>query len=821
MADPISIVGLIGTSLQLIQTVKDLVKFARDVRGAPTEIIQLGGELDRLQLVVTQLEKLLKLDQGVQVSRTSALYQAAGDFVIMLAELRSKLERSSNWRGGLGRAMSLLQWPLQKTEIRVQIDSLHKYLQIFQFSINLEGLEMLRQTRDLVDSRAGAHVTESLSSISEFSNADLMNTITKFQTSSDLNRLQEQRETDLKEVLTTFSTLDFRAKQADNFGKHHPNTYSEFLENHRFTEWFESSNCFVLWCPGNPGAGKSVLTSIAIDHALVRTLEANIAVVYIYCDYKDSNTHTASALLASMVQQLVLQTTHSERIQDLKAFQNAIQRKHRKIAEHELFDILKGVLEDFDRVYVFIDALDELPEVARDHFIDHLARAQSQISLMITTRPHIDFTSRFDPCIRLPIVASVSDVQDYMRSEIRRSSRLMQFIGQDPPLEDEIIEGVNRMTSGIFLLAHLQILALSRQTSANRVRMALGKPPTVVLEQYSESIRRIQNQDGPDTELALKLLSLIHCANRPLTRDEVCHALAIEPGETRFEERALPDLKIALGVSAGLVSVVTNAAGPTSKAGENIETLRLVHATLSEYLEANSPQLFSAPQLDLAEKCLTYLSYEDIRDYLLDAQQNTTPASLRSRLPFLEYAVMHWGVHAKGFEKELLSQISVFLRREAPNINSLISLDTPPNAPLQADLDSYPGMYAINPLITATVLDLRLVLQDLLGSYDVNSRDSKGRTALHFAVSWSNLAVVKQLLAAGADPNVLDQCGHSPLFWASSNSDSRYSELLIEGGGVVGASDAVRDSPVLPVPSGTETTLRMAQKQATMHSHSC
>jgi ankyrin repeat protein len=46
---------------------------------------------------------------------------------------------------------------------------------------------------------------------------------------------------------------------------------------------------------------------------------------------------------------------------------------------------------------------------------------------------------------------------------------------------------------------------------------------------------------------------------------------------------------------------------------------------------------------------------------------------------------------------------------------------------------------------------------------DVNSRNSQGRTALMLAVRFGHAKVVRELLAHGADPNVADGHGNTPL----------------------------------------------------------
>lgn len=69
----------------------------------------------------------------------------------------------------------------------------------------------------------------------------------------------------------------------------------------------------------------------------------------------------------------------------------------------------------------------------------------------------------------------------------------------------------------------------------------------------------------------------------------------------------------------------------------------------------------------------------------------------------------------------------------------------------------------------------------LLTAYDhvrLEEKDVEGRTALSWAIGKGHLPVTKQLLRDGADPNIRDDKGRSPLWWAAFNGDRAMLELL-------------------------------------------
>ena len=68
---------------------------------------------------------------------------------------------------------------------------------------------------------------------------------------------------------------------------------------------------------------------------------------------------------------------------------------------------------------------------------------------------------------------------------------------------------------------------------------------------------------------------------------------------------------------------------------------------------------------------------------------------------------------------------------------------------------------------------------------DINSRDHSGDTALNLAAQkWSIGKIFKPLLEAGADPNIANRAGETPLMWAAkiNQKPEEILPLLVEHG---------------------------------------
>jgi hypothetical protein len=153
---------------------------------------------------------------------------------------------------------------------------------------------------------------------------------------------------------------------------------------------------------------------------------------------------------------------------------------------------------------------------------------------------------------------------------------------------------------------------------------------------YDDTVNRIGNQERGIRELAQRVLFWIVCAKRPLTTEELRHALAIEPRTCIFDKTNLCPVKDMVSSCAGLVTVDNN-------------IIRLVHHTTQEYFQRRGLKSFEDIHKNtIATSCLTYLSYDVFADgYLAESD-------LESRLQqnaFFKYAAQNWAYHIQDIQE--------------------------------------------------------------------------------------------------------------------------------------------------------------------------
>ena len=92
-----------------------------------------------------------------------------------------------------------------------------------------------------------------------------------------------------------------------------------------------------------------------------------------------------------------------------------------------------------------------------------------------------------------------------------------------------------------FLLTALHIKAILRDAKVARRRKTLKpiKDGAGLGDGYGAMLERIKAQDEENTKLAMAALTWVSHSERLLQVDELCHALAVEIGETDYESMIL------------------------------------------------------------------------------------------------------------------------------------------------------------------------------------------------------------------------------------------------------------------------------------------
>jgi Cdc6-like AAA superfamily ATPase len=211
----------------------------------------------------------------------------------------------------------------------------------------------------------------------------------------------------------------------------------------------------TLFCPGIPGAGKTIIAAIVIEH--LKTLQSSsVGVAYVYCNYKAQQEQDSTSLLAAILKQLVqAQPSLVELVEQL--LQQHVNRGT-KPSSDEMFEALRSVLAIYSTVHVVIDALDE----CRDHdgtrrqFLSNLRtlQAETDLSLMTTSRFIPDIVDEFSRAIMIEVRASDEDVKQFVAGQIYR---LPNCIRRESALQELVQNKIVEAAEGMYAFAQLSM----------------------------------------------------------------------------------------------------------------------------------------------------------------------------------------------------------------------------------------------------------------------------------------------------------------------------------------------------------------------------
>ncbi|KAI9810381.1 MAG: hypothetical protein M1827_006267 [Pycnora praestabilis] len=354
------------------------------------------------------------------------------------------------------------------------------------------------------------------------------------------------------DIIAWISLLNFMTKQIDVLDERQEGTGAWLFKSVVFQKWLLGSEK-TLWCQGMPGAGKTVLVSIVIDHLQRTYSTSNISIVFIYCDYKEQAQQTLLNLISSLLQQLVeQQPSVSDEVCSLWE-EHTHRRTRPGLADFSR--LLQSTASTFSKIFIVIDALDESSEVIRNDLIIKINKLQQSLHLL----------------------ASDADIRAYIHTQIDRRDRLKRFVQADPSLQEKIVTSIASKAQGMFLLARLHIESLEEKQDRKAVRLALKRLLQKLNETYDKALKWIESQNEDDVRLAERILTWISFATRPLEVKEMQHAIAVmklEPGDTYIEKDRLPEEDLLLTVCAGIVII-----------DKESNIIRLVHYTTQEYFE--------------------------------------------------------------------------------------------------------------------------------------------------------------------------------------------------------------------------------------------
>jgi hypothetical protein len=451
MADPFGIIGVIGVAAQVIQVG---VQFGLDWKDAPADVKSFKAELQALKTVLSETNTNVILNQEFKDAfegHHSAILSQLGtdaktDTRAMLSSCQTELEsllkdlkkRAQGHRVGWER----LRGAFLAKKTRDSVENLQRQCQMLN---NMAGMDAL-----VLGSRVHREVKESRDEQRQWHDNEMKLGLEIKDGIDGLHSYQNYRQADDERIsiLSWLSNQSYASQQNDYINRRQEGTGQWLLDSEKYQTWLQTTH-ETLFCPGIPGAGKTILTSIIVEDLSKRFHDdPNTGIAYIYCNFRQHDEQKIDSLLASLLRQL------TERRSSLPNIIKDLYERHKHAKSRpssvELVKAVQYITSGYSRAFILVDALDEcqVSNGCRATFLTELFRIQavSKANILATSRFVPDVTERFDGKPWLEIEADEHDIQAYLAEHM---SHLPSFVQRSPDLQQQIMRNITEAVGGM------------------------------------------------------------------------------------------------------------------------------------------------------------------------------------------------------------------------------------------------------------------------------------------------------------------------------------------------------------------------------------
>jgi len=457
--DPLNTTASVITVLQLFSKV---VQYIKSAAGATKQRKGLRDELRQCENILQYLkDEADDSEEGKAWSETIKALEAPGAplhrLSVALQEIGAKLQPKE----GLRKALASLEWPFNEKAIKEIYATIEQEKSLLELALANNSRKLIQENKRTLDANK-RQLTELIQAIKTSSDENkgqiskLKDDLRVVQSSQaglhdSLDRLHHRQESrDLLEeqstILNWLAPIDYSSQQSDFIHRRQPGTGQWLLDSEKYQAWLHAKGK-TLFCPGIPGAGKTILTSIVVDDLSTRfSKDPTIGFAYIYCNFRRKNEQKVESLLANLLKQLAgRQATLPESV---KALHAQYKDKRTQASCDAVSKAFQSVIATHARVFVAIDAVDEYQASDRKKFLSELLDIQAKlgINLLVTSRFIPEIVDRFGGAVTLEIRASSEDVERYIEGHLEE---LPAFVQRNRPLQREIKAGILNAADGM------------------------------------------------------------------------------------------------------------------------------------------------------------------------------------------------------------------------------------------------------------------------------------------------------------------------------------------------------------------------------------
>ena len=540
-------------------------------------------------------------------------------------------------------------------------------------------------------------------------------------------------------------------------------TCTWILTDNKYRDWLATDGPACLWLSGDPGTGKSILSTFIIDHLLTLRHQVDV-VVYCFLEEGLGRYDFAKHILEVLFRQLQENDAVPNFMQYsiLPEIGNVDSPFHKEVFQRLLRKLLETISIQ-TRTVLVLDGVDKdewincvvIDEVTH---INSLRHRSNLMRCLISSRESCDYNKHHGQTGNISLDNELGVQRDVLQFAEAQLANIYPAVGNAKLHLTSIAKRICRQGRGNFLWVALVIENLEGAISIDKVEKEVETLPSTIDGLYQLLLQNVPSQE---MERVQRLFAWLIAANRPLKLPELAEALATQPDPHR-----------PLGDDVG-PSQIWICCHLTTTNKDN--SVRFRHPSVrSHLLSADEAGIWRTSVVEahtfLAQTCLMLLTPEEDKHSPLPQDIGCT-SSIKS------YAFNNWSFHYGMAEPHSMILVGALHRSLTISMQhdcEDISLPAPARlGQIRATILRIAAHYGFASL-TRVSLEMGV---------DQNGSCDSCETPLALAAARGHSKVVELLIQRRASTAACNlKCGETALHLAAANGSQETVKVLLKGG---------------------------------------
>lgn len=179
------------------------------------------------------------------------------------------------------------------------------------------------------------------------------------------------------------------------------------------------------------------------------------AVAYFYCDYADHETLNASAIIGTIIQQLMVIRPHIEETIAVK-IRDAYGDGMRNPSPGDLIKVLELIILNHHQcVYIILDGVDEASPDTQEKLLNNFAKLSAPcgtlLRLFISSRETTLMSDYFPSCLSFKVSESIvaEDIENFIQASVQQRLHSLPVMLSHPYLEESAVNELTAKAQGM------------------------------------------------------------------------------------------------------------------------------------------------------------------------------------------------------------------------------------------------------------------------------------------------------------------------------------------------------------------------------------